>query len=94
MMLQLRFLSLLTLVSLFADTKALTSSRHRYQALTHVVEIYWESYLAFPNDLESCRTSIQKRSVDSTVRFGANLTQLELGTGDVVNIAFANADLN
>ena len=83
-MLLLKFLVTISVVSAttfsFTASAAATSSLRRQPTL----EVYWESYLTFPNDRKSCRQRLEQKKVKrspvnpKTVPFGFDLVSLGL----------------
>jgi len=81
-----------------------STPRERFRARREqnlpILETYWESYASFPYDYSTCLSHTDAQEVDWS-DFGVDLSSIPIAGGDagengvnVVNIAFANPDIN
>lgn len=89
------------IVSLVVICKCQTTSREKFNRLEKVLEVYWESYYAFPDDYQSCvsakENGINPPSNDDPFEWARNLTELvqrlNPKSGTIINIAFASLNI-
>ncbi len=80
--------TLIILFTLFAIAFGKHEIRHR------VLEVFWESYLAFPNDYDSCNNDAEIIVDNDDSGLSATVEKLRLPPGSILNVAFASSDFD